>query len=206
MPPGSQEGHVGKRRLRDPVVLDPGGEEVSPQVVDPHKREIRRSRQALGGLEPHEESPLEPRAGGGGDAVQLGQGDVRPLERRAHRRDDVGHVPAARDLRHDAAIGAMVRGLAGHHIRQHAAIGDHRGGGFIAGGFNSENAHLLNGSFPRRRGPFSNPGGRGQVAAAPRSLVSGENTLGRLPPPTLTRANTNSMMILYFLKWKGARP
>ena len=65
---------------------------------------------------------------------------VRLLQRFAHDRDDLAQVLAGGKLGHHAAVFAVNRHLRGHDVRKDAAaVGDNRGGGFVAGGFDAEN-------------------------------------------------------------------
>ena len=56
---------------------------------------------------------------------------------------------AAGDFRHHAAIQGVEVNLAEHHVRHDgAAVFHHGGGGFVAGGFQGQNAHPI--LFPQR--------------------------------------------------------
>ena len=62
----------------------------------------------------------------------------RPLD----DRQDVFQMPPGRDLRHHPAVLGVQLELGGHHRGQHgAAVGHHRGRGFIARGFDAEDEH-----------------------------------------------------------------
>ena len=83
-----------------------------------------------------------PAPGGGGDAVEVVKPDPGFVHGAADQAVQVADMGPGGNLRHDAAIDPVVIILGAHHVRQHrAVIPDHRGGGFITAGFNTENTH-----------------------------------------------------------------
>ena len=115
-----------------------------------------------------------------GDAVEVGERESGVREHPPGQRNDAAHVVARRELRHDAAVGFVHRHLRVQRVGDEAAarVVD-REAGFVAGGFDAEDAHAdRRGSAPlrcreqgiwgRNRGPAPISGARATLGVAAR--------------------------------------
>ena len=124
------------------VVGKPRRQGVPLQVVDCKKRQVMDSGNGLGRGHPDQEAADETRPGGGGDAVQLSEFDLRFGQGLGNQAVDVVKVGSCRDLGYDAAEGAVFIDLGQHPVGYDVAFAiDDGGGGFVATGFNSEDDH-----------------------------------------------------------------
>ena len=112
------------------------------QMVDRHQRQSVDEGDGFCRHHADQHAADQPRPARRGDSVEIRKPDPglfhRPLDDSVH----VIEVAARGNFRHDAAIGAMFVDLREHDVGQDAAVfPDHRGCGFVAGGFNAENDH-----------------------------------------------------------------
>ena len=111
-------------------------------MVDADDRLAERVAQRLGGLDADEQRAHQARAGGDGDAVEVGELDAGLGGRATQDRHDGGDVLARRHLGHDAAVLRVHLDLRRHDVgTDPASVLDDRRGSFVAGGFDSENEH-----------------------------------------------------------------
>ena len=102
------------------------------------ERLARRVGQPLGVVDPHQHRANQPRRKGDGHAVHLPDGQPRVRKGLVHHAADGFRVAAAGDFRHHTAVQRLLLHAGGDHVGHHRfAILHHRGGGLIAGGFNS---------------------------------------------------------------------
>ena len=112
---------------------------VSPQVVHRDQRKPGRHRQSLGEVDADQQRADQPRCRRDRDPVEVGKRHAGVRQRLVHHPRDRLRVAAARDLRHHAAVELMFLHLRRDHVAAHgAAVGHHRGGGLVTGGFNAE--------------------------------------------------------------------
>ncbi len=128
---------------------------MAVQVVDHHERLARGVGQRLGGRDPDQEGPDQPRALGDRDGADVVERQTGRRERLVHDRVDRAQVVARGDLGHHAAVGRVQLGLRGDDAGDHVPAGDDRGGGLVAGGLDREDGraghplHVSSGPPPR---------------------------------------------------------
>ena len=133
MPARHHEAEEGRLQLGMGQVV---GGDVPADVVDGHEGLSRREGEPLGVVDPHEQRADEPRRGGHRDGVDPLERDARLVERALHHRHDVLAVAAGGDLRHHAAVDAVLRHLRVDDRRKDPAPVLHHGGGrLVAGAF-----------------------------------------------------------------------
>ena len=115
---------------------------VGVQVVHLDERHAPPHRERLAEGCADQQRPHQPGAGGHGDRAEVGGRHPGLVERGLHDGDEVLQVLAPGDLRHDAAVGAVVGDLGGDDGGEHApALLDDRGRGFVARCFDAEDGH-----------------------------------------------------------------
>ena len=108
-------------------------------MIDRDQRLARRVRERLAGDEPDHHPADQAGTGGRGDRVDVRQRESRIGEHGFDERGEAVDMRARRDLRHHAAIGAMLGLLPGDAMREDAAVRVHQGGrGFVAARFEAE--------------------------------------------------------------------
>ena len=119
---------------------------------------------ALRRLHADEQRADEPRPLRHRDRREVGEARLRFRHRRLDDRHDRLEVVARGELRHDAAVGGVDRGLARDDVREDApAVLDDRGRGLVAGGLDAEDAQ----AGRRTRGYFRpRPGRRSSRASS----------------------------------------
>ena len=140
-------------------VLDQVDGDVPGQVVDPVQRLVEREGQGLRGRQPDDQRPHQPRPGGDGDAVDLGEIDVGgllgPTQGRQQRLQvgpagDLGHHPAEADVLGDAG-----RDLVGQQL----GAADDPDAGLVAGRLDAQDQRTAHQALSvvagrrHRRGP-----------------------------------------------------
>ena len=170
---------LGKRRRRAAVGGEPGGVEVTFEVVDGEKRQAARPGEGASERQPDEERADEPRPRGRGDRADVVDRHPGARQGLCVDRRPVGELLARGELRHDAAIGPVHRELGGDHRGEHPPRAvDHRAGGVVTAGFDAEDerrphAASLPAPAPRRRRARV----EGGIPACDRLLLA-----SRLPP------------------------
>ena len=116
------------------------------KVIDGDEGLTRNERERFGRRQADHDPADKARASGGGDAVEIAEFHAGGIE--CAFDEDIGDIDmgAGGYFRANAAIGLMLGDLAQNLIGQNMTVPviitlDDRGGGFIAGGFNTENAH-----------------------------------------------------------------
>jgi hypothetical protein len=123
-----REGKIGIGQAR--------AERMALEMVDRDERLACGVCQRLAGDEPDHHATDQPRAGGGGDRIDVAQSDAGVGERAFDQRHQRLDMRARGDFGHHAAERTMRGFLAGKAVRQDAAVaGDERRCRFIAGGF-----------------------------------------------------------------------
>ena len=111
---------------------------VGFQMVDGEIGLARRNGRTLGKAGADQQAADETRAGGGGDGAEIGKAKLGFLQRIGDQGGQGGEMRAGGDFRHDAAESGVVGDLAQHAFGQNGAVRrQDRGGGLIAGAFNS---------------------------------------------------------------------
>ena len=115
---------------------------VSLEVVDGRELESVGERDRLGGDDAHHQPADQPRPGGGGYPVEIGEADASLGQRARDQAVQVLEVGPGGDLGHDAAIGAVLVQLRQHQVGPYPPIVvDDGGGGLVATGLDAENDH-----------------------------------------------------------------
>ena len=121
--------------------------DVAFKVVDGDEGDVLREGQGLGVGDADEQSTGEARAGGNGDGVEIGEGDVGLGESGADDGDDGAEVLAAGEFGNDSAVASVGGDLGGDGRGEGAGAALYDGGGgLVAGGFDGEDktdAHLI---------------------------------------------------------------
>ena len=122
------------------------GQSVRFEVIDGDEGLARDERERFGGCQADHNPADKARASGGGDAVEVAEFHAGGIK--CAFNEDIGNIDmgAGGNFRDNAAIGLMLGDLAQNLVGQNMTVPvmitlDDRGGGFIAGGFNTENAH-----------------------------------------------------------------
>ena len=119
MAAGDEQQQIGESEIR---VAQHRRKRMAFEMVDRDQRLARRQRQPLGGDQADHHAADQPRPGGRGDRVDLAERDTRLGQRfldQARQDLDMG---ARRDLRNDAAKGAMRRFLPGETMGEDAPV------------------------------------------------------------------------------------
>ena len=148
---GDQQQQIGKREF----VGEPRRQGMRFEMVDRQERLAACQGQGFRRGQPHHHPADETRPGRRGDPVEIRHVDPGPVERKLDEPVDDFDMGARRDLRHHPAIGRVLGDLAHDLVRENFARStrlqlDDGGGGFVAGGFNPENAHDILWSFAAR--------------------------------------------------------
>ena len=113
-------------------------------VVDGDERLVCGVAQALHAADPGEQRADKPRPVGDGEGIDILQAHIRRPECLVNHAVTGFDVRTAGDFRHDAAIERMKVNLAENDVGDDGApILDDRGGGFVAGGFQRQNANVV---------------------------------------------------------------
>ena len=155
MPARDQEQQVGEFER---VVDQARAQRVALQVVDGEQRQVVDRGDGFAGHQAHHDRADQAGAGGGGHAVEGGEADAGVRHGTGDEAVEVVHMAARGDLRHDPAIGRVVRALGEHEVGQHAALaGYQRGCGLVATGLDAEDDHgpslSRRGAAPQRSPP-----------------------------------------------------
>ena len=103
------------------------------QMIDRQQRLVARHRQRLGGDKADHNPPDQPRPGGRGNRVHLGERHPGIVQRGGDQRRQPLGMSARGDLRHHPAIGSVRVVLRGDPLRDDPApVGHQRRGGFVA--------------------------------------------------------------------------
>ena len=129
------------------------------EMIDGDQRFLVDQRDRLGGGKADHDAADEAGAGGGGNAIEFGEGDTRGFQGAPDEHIERLDMGPGGDFRHDAAIAGMFVDLGIDFIGKYGAgpvigAGDDSGGGFVAGGLQPQDANL------RHQLPF---GARGLV-------------------------------------------
>ena len=112
------------------------------QVVDGDEGKSARNGQGLGRHHPDHDTADQPGPAGRRNTVQRAQLNIGLVQCLANDAVEIIEMGARGDLRHDAAIGPVFVELAEHDVRQNGAVvGDNRGGGLVAAGFDTQDNH-----------------------------------------------------------------
>ncbi len=134
--------HQQKQERKRHVVGQPRGQRVPLQMVDGQERQIVYRGDGLGGHHPHEHAADQPRAAGGGDAVQVREPHAGLVHGLGDQAIEVFEMGAGGDFGDHAAEGPMIVQLRQHAIGKDPPVaGDHRGRRFVATGFDPEHDH-----------------------------------------------------------------
>ena len=113
-----------------------------------NERHVQRIGRGLGKVQPYEHRADETGGVGRGHGVDVFFLDARLLERLIGQRGDGLDVLTRRDLRHDAAVERVQVGLRRDGVGENfSSVLDDRDGGFVAGGFKSEDLHAFASPF-----------------------------------------------------------
>ncbi len=141
MPAGDQQQQIGKV---DPVG-QAHGQRMALQMVDREKGLAAGRRHGLGGHHADEDPADQAGSRRRRDAVDPVQRQARILQGTLDQPVEVVEMAARRDLRHHAAVGAVLVQLRQHEVGQNPApcpVGlDAGGSGLIARGFNAQKDH-----------------------------------------------------------------
>ena len=122
-------------------------ERVAFEMVHRDQRLVMRERDGLAGQKPDHDAADEAGAGGGGDAVEIGEFQFCVAHGGGDRAVEAFNVSAGGNFGNYPFVGRVLRGLAKHDIgedvRAAPVQAQHRGRGFIAAGFNAENSERL---------------------------------------------------------------
>jgi hypothetical protein len=134
------EGGGGERvfvRSGQPVRIDVGFE-----VVDRDEGPVKNIGEGFGDVDADEERTGETGSLGDGDRVDLAATDAGLGKGSFDDGDDGADVTSGGQLRDDAAVRLVERDLGRDDVGTDAAsVDDHRGGGFVARGFDAEDVH-----------------------------------------------------------------
>ncbi len=136
-----------------------GAERMAFEMVDRDQRLVRGVRERLAGDEPDHHPADQPRSGGRGDRVDVGERHSGVGKHALDDRCEPVDMRARRDLGDDAAIGAMLGFLPRDALRQNAPLAvDERRRGFVAARFKAKDeGHVL---APLTRAPGHGASGR----------------------------------------------
>src|SRR3954469_23789211 len=110
-------------------------------VIDPNERFAQRPRQRFGRRNPNEQRTDQPWPVCDAHGLNLVECSIGLLQRFAEDGEDIFDVGAAGDFWDDAAVDGVEMGLRGNDVAEdRAAVLDDGGGGFVAGGFDAEDA------------------------------------------------------------------
>lgn len=117
-----------------------GGERMPGQMIDRHQRLAAGQGQGLRRGQAHHHPADQARSGGGGDGIDLVQRHVGVRQRTLDQSIQYFHMGAGGDFRYHPAIGGvgfvLAEDLAGKDFpRTGRQAPNHRGGGFVATGF-----------------------------------------------------------------------
>ncbi len=112
-------------------------------MVDGDEGNATGERDRLGLHDADEDAADEARPGGRGDAGEIAHADAGLGQRAGDDAVEMVEMGARRDLRHDAAIGAMLGQLGEHDVGADALAGvaHHRRRGLVAAGLDAEDQH-----------------------------------------------------------------
>ena len=109
-------------------------------MVDGDQRLVGGHGQRLGGNQPDHYPANQPRPGGGGHGIDIGEGEASIGERGGNQRGKALNMGAGGDLGHHSAIRAVGLVLRGNVLREdHPSVGHHCRGGFVARRFDAQN-------------------------------------------------------------------
>src|SRR3546814_5324764 len=108
-----QQQQIGKRHL----VAGPRGERVDLEMVNREERPVPGERDGLDGHHADEDAADEAGPGGGGDPIQLRKSEAGLLHRLRDQPVDVVEVAARSNLRHHAAVRAVLVELREDEVR-----------------------------------------------------------------------------------------
>ena len=112
---------------------------VAFQMVDRNQRLVAGHRQRFGGDQPDHHPADQPRPGGGGNRIKVGQAQPSFFQHRFDQRGEPFGMGARGNFGDHATIGPVSLILRGNALRQNGAPAVHqRGCGFVARRFNSE--------------------------------------------------------------------
>ena len=112
VPAGGEEEQVGEAD----AVGEARRQGMALEVVDGEQRLAGDERQRLGGGQPDQDAADQPRTGGRGDAVEIGEAQGRPVHGAPDQPVDHLHMRPRGDLGNDAAIGGVLGDLAEHLV------------------------------------------------------------------------------------------
>ncbi len=139
MPTGDDQA---ERRKRDRLIREEVGGHVPVDVVNAHQGQSTCEGDHLRRGQPHQERPLEARAGRGRHGIDPIKADAGIRHRGREDRTDALHMVARGDLRHHSTETRMYVHLRSDDIREDATtVLHHGGGGLIAARLNTEQAH-----------------------------------------------------------------
>lgn len=121
-------------------------------MVDAVERPAEREGGGLGGLETGHERGGQAGALGGGEDIDLRNGDAGTGERGADHREEILEMLAGGEFGNDSTILGVESRLRGDDIGQDFAIANDGGAGFVAGSFDPENDHWAGALARSRRG------------------------------------------------------
>ncbi len=121
------------------ALIQQDGVDVAFKMVDGDERNVLRVGQSFGVGDADEQCSGEAGAGGDGDGVEIGEGDVGLLERGADDGNDGAEMLAAGQFGDDSAIAGVGGDLRGDDGGERAGAAlDDGGGGLVAGGLDGE--------------------------------------------------------------------
>ena len=142
--PGGDEAEKGQARLvhGGGALLQPGGVDVSLQVVYAQEGDPQGQGEALGEVGAHQEGAGQARAHGHSHGVQLAGGHVRLGQGTAVDGDHGQDVLPGSHLRDDAPVAGVDLHLGADDAGEEtAAVLDDADGGLVAGGLDAQDAH-----------------------------------------------------------------
>jgi hypothetical protein len=144
MPARNQQRHEG--RLQRPVgrvdFFQQGSQQVAFHVVHADRRHVQGPGQRPPGRGPDQQGPDQTRPRGVGHAIQLGEGQPGLVQGLTDQGQQLAHVVTAGQLRHHPAVLGVQSHLAIERVRAQPGNGVvDRHPGFVAAGFDAENAH-----------------------------------------------------------------
>ena len=141
VPAGRHHAEEGRSEFR---VGDVVCRDMPPDMVDGDKGLSGGQGEALCVVDPHEQRPDQAGRVGDGDGVQAAKGQLRFAHRFLHDLADVLAVPPGGDLRHNAAVFAVLLHLGGNDGGEDLPpVYDHRGGSLVAGAFDCQYFHIF---------------------------------------------------------------
>jgi hypothetical protein len=134
-----------------PIVAQAGDDQVdgdvTGQVVDAVERLVQREGQRLGRRQPDHQRAHQPRPGGDGDAVDLGQVDAGRLLGPTKGRQQRLQVRPAGHLRHHAAEADVLGHAGGHLVGQQLGAAHHPDPGLVTGGLDAQDQRPAHGAL-----------------------------------------------------------